>query len=269
MPELPEVETTLRGIRPHLEGRTLREVIVRESRLRWPVSDEVAGLAGSRVLGLSRRAKYLLIRLEPGVLLIHLGMSGTLRVVDASVPLRKHDHVDLLLDDGQVLRFNDPRRFGTVLFQAGDQPHGLLAKLGPEPLSDDFDGPWLFQRSRGRKVAVKSFIMDNATVVGVGNIYAQESLFLAGIHPSRAAGRISRERYERLAASIKTVLGRAIEAGGTTLKDFTRADGQPGYFAQSLNVYGRAGQPCLQCGARLKADRHGQRSTAYCPQCQR
>ncbi|MCG8439644.1 MAG: bifunctional DNA-formamidopyrimidine glycosylase/DNA-(apurinic or apyrimidinic site) lyase, partial [Pseudomonadales bacterium] len=199
----------------------------------------------------------------------HLGMSGTLRVVEAGTPLRKHDHVDLRLDDGKVLRFNDPRRFGTVLFQAGDDDHPLLEKLGPEPLGDDFTGEWLFARSRGRKVAVKSFIMDNATVVGVGNIYAQESLFLAGIHPSRAAGRVSRERYERLAEAIKVVLAKAIEAGGTTLRDFTRADGQPGYFAQSLRVYGRAGQPCITCKTRLKADRHGQRSTSYCPQCQR
>ena len=185
------------------------------------------------------------------------------------LPLRKHDHVDLLLDSGKVLRFNDPRRFGSVLFQGGDQPHSLLQSLGPEPLSDSFNGQWLFARSRGRKVAVKSFIMDNATVVGVGNIYAQESLFMAGIHPSRAAGRISLARYQALAEAIKRVLAQAIEAGGTTLKDFTRADGQPGSFAQSLNVYGRAGQPCVQCDAILKADRHGQRSTAYCPQCQR
>jgi formamidopyrimidine-DNA glycosylase len=202
-------------------------------------------------------------------LLIHLGMSGTLRVVEAGTPLRKHDHVDLRLDDGKVLRFNDPRRFGTVLFQAGAADHPLLEKLGPEPLGDDFTGERLFDRSRGRKVAVKSFVMDNATVVGVGNIYAQESLFLAGIHPSRAAGRVSRERYDRLAEAIKAVLAKAIEAGGTTLRDFTRADGQPGYFAQSLRVYGRAGQPCIQCKTVLKADRHGQRSTSYCPQCQR
>lgn len=269
MPELPEVETTLRGIRPFLEGQVLREVIVRESRLRWPVSDELFHLHDAKVLGLRRRAKYLLIDLEGGVLLIHLGMSGTLRVVDAQVPLRKHDHVDLRLGSGKVLRFNDPRRFGTVLFQAGDAPHALLEKLGPEPLSEAFNGEWLFERSRGRKVAVKSFIMDNATVVGVGNIYAQESLFLAGIHPSRAAGKISRARYDRFADAIKVVLAKAIEAGGTTLKDFTKADGQPGYFAQSLNVYGRAGQPCLKCKSVLKADRHGQRSTSYCPQCQR
>ncbi|MBG33095.1 bifunctional DNA-formamidopyrimidine glycosylase/DNA-(apurinic or apyrimidinic site) lyase [Alcanivorax sp. IL3] len=269
MPELPEVETTLRGIRPHLEGRTLKAVTVRESRLRWPVSDALYALKDCPVIALRRRAKYLLIELEAGQVMIHLGMSGTLRVVEAALPLRKHDHVDLLLDSGKVLRFNDPRRFGSVLYQPGGEPHALLAALGPEPLGEDFHGNWLFARSRGRKVAVKSFIMDNATVVGVGNIYAQESLFIAGIHPSRAAGRISRERYKRLADAIRVVLARAIEAGGTTLKDFTSADGQPGYFAQSLNVYGRAGQPCPQCEALLKADRHGQRSTSYCPQCQR
>ena len=269
MPELPEVETTLRGIRPHVQGRILTSVTVREPRLRWPVSEALYALRDCPVVALRRRAKYLLIELEPGQVLIHLGMSGTLRVVDATLPLRKHDHVDLLLDSGKALRFNDPRRFGTVLFQAGEEPHSLLQSLGPEPLSEAFNGEGMFARSRGRKVAVKSFIMDNATVVGVGNIYAQESLFMAGIHPSRAAGRISLARYQALAEAIKVVLARAIEAGGTTLKDFTRADGQPGYFAQSLNVYGRAGQPCLQCEAILKADRHGQRSTAYCPQCQR
>ncbi len=182
MPELPEVETTLRGIRPHLEGRILSAVTVRESRLRWPVSEALYGLKDCPVIALRRRAKYLLIELEAGQLMIHLGMSGTLRVVDAALPLRKHDHVDLLLDSGKVLRFNDPRRFGSVLYQPGAEPHALLAALGPEPLGEDFHGDWLFRRSRGRKVAVKSFIMDNATVVGVGNIYAQESLFLAGIH---------------------------------------------------------------------------------------
>ena len=268
MPELPEVETTLRGIRPHLQGRTLKKVVVRESRLRWPVSESLYSLRDSQVLGVRRRAKYLLIDLDVGQLLIHLGMSGTLRVVDQDLPVRKHDHVDLLLDNGKMLRFNDPRRFGTVLLETGAEGHALLAALGPEPLGESFDGQWLFERSRGRKVAVKNFIMDNATVVGVGNIYAQESLFLAGIHPSRAAGRISRARYERLADAIRQVLSQAIAAGGTTLRDFTRADGQPGYFAQSLSVYGRAGQPCMACGATLKAERHGQRSTVYCGRCQ-
>lgn len=269
MPELPEVETTLRGIRPHLEGRTLTTTIIRESRLRWPISPALSHVSQSPVRDLKRRAKYLIIELDAGQLLIHLGMSGTLRIVPADTPTKKHDHVDFCFDNGKNLRFNDPRRFGAILFQ----PHGTaftqLAQLGPEPLNDTFNSDWLFTRSRGKKVAIKNFIMDNANVVGVGNIYAQESLFLAGIHPSRAAGRISQQRYDKLVVAIKQVLARAIEAGGTTLKDFTRADGQPGYFAQSLRVYGRAGEPCDVCGSTLKGARHGQRSTTYCPTCQR
>lgn len=269
MPELPEVETTLRGIEPYLQNRRIRRFEIRESRLRWPVSDALYHLTDSPILSLRRRAKYLLLELEAGQVMIHLGMSGTLRVVDQQTPLRKHDHVDLCLDSGKVLRFNDPRRFGSILFQPGPTPHPLLQQLGPEPLGDDFHGEGLFRRSRGRKIAVKSFLMDNATVVGVGNIYAQESLFMAGIHPSRAAGRISRQRYQALADAVKQVLGQAIQAGGTTLKDFTRSDGQPGYFAQSLAVYGRAGQPCHRCDGLLRPLRHGQRATTYCPRCQR
>jgi len=269
MPELPEVETTRRGIEPHVAGRTLTAVTVREPRLRWPVDARVSELGERRILGLRRRAKYLLMDLGDLHLGIHLGMSGTLRVVAGGTPLRKHDHIDLHLDSGQLLRFNDPRRFGALLYLAEGLTHPLLANLGPEPLDDGFTGDWLHQRSRGRRVSVKSFIMDNATVVGVGNIYAQESLFLAGIHPSRPAGRISAARYQRLALAIRSVLAKAIEAGGTTLRDFTRADGQPGYFAQQLLVYGRAGAPCPQCAAPLRASRHGQRSTVYCPHCQR
>lgn len=269
MPELPEVETTRRGIAPYVAGRVLTSVTVREPRLRWPVDARVAALRDRPILDLQRRAKYLLLGLDGLQLGIHLGMSGSLRVVDASTPLRKHDHVDLGLDSGRVLRFNDPRRFGAVLYLPGGQTHPLLANLGPEPLDNEFSGDGLHARSRGRRIPVKSFIMDNATVVGVGNIYAQESLFLAGIHPSRAAGRISLKRYQVLAQAIRSVLAQAIEAGGTTLRDFTRADGQPGYFAQQLRVYGRAGLPCPQCGGILGAGRHGQRSTVYCPVCQR
>lgn len=269
MPELPEVETTRRGIAPYIEGRTLSAVTVRESRLRWPVEERVAALRDRPIAGLCRRAKYLLLALDGPALGVHLGMSGTLRVVAEGTPLRKHDHVDLHLDSGQVLRFNDPRRFGAVLYLEPGLTHPLLANLGPEPLGDAFSGAGLHQRSRGRRVSVKSFIMDNATVVGVGNIYAQESLFLAGIHPSRPAGRISLERYQRLEQAIRLVLAQAIEAGGTTLRDFTRADGQPGYFAQQLRVYGRVGQPCRQCAEPLKGGRHGQRSTVFCPRCQR
>lgn len=269
MPELPEVETTRRGIAPYVTGHALSSVTVREARLRWPVDARVAALRDRPITALRRRAKYLLLELGDLSLGIHLGMSGTLRVVEQGAPLRKHDHVDLNLDSGHIVRFNDPRRFGAVLYLTDAASSPLLAGLGPEPLGEAFTGDGLYQRSRGRKVSVKSFIMDNANVVGVGNIYAQESLFLAGIHPSRAAGRVSRARYQILAEAIRTVLSQAIEAGGTTLRDFARADGRPGYFAQQLRVYGRAGQPCLQCGAPLHAGRHGQRSTVFCPGCQR
>lgn len=269
MPELPEVETTLRGLSPHVENRRLLRLDIRQPRLRWPVPASLAQLHDVPVLRLQRRAKYLLLTVPSGDIVIHLGMSGTLRVVPDTTPLRTHDHVDLCLDNGQVIRFNDPRRFGCVLFQSNGELLSQLAGMGPEPLTDAFSGDWLYQRSRGRSVAVKNFIMTNAVVVGVGNIYAQESLFLAGVHPSRAAGNISRQRYQRLAQTIKTVLGSAIEAGGTTLRDFSNASGKPGYFAQQLHVYGRAGQPCLSCGTTLKATRHGQRSTSYCSRCQR
>ncbi|MCC1496914.1 bifunctional DNA-formamidopyrimidine glycosylase/DNA-(apurinic or apyrimidinic site) lyase [Alcanivorax sp. 1008] len=269
MPELPEVETTCRGIAPYLRGVKILSVRVRQPQLRWPVPAEVMGLRDMPVVGVRRRAKFVLIDLAQGQLLIHLGMSGSLRVLPVGTPAGKHDHVDVLLDSGQLLRLNDPRRFGAVLWSEQIDGHPLLGHLGPEPLQAGFDGQWLAARAAGRKQSVKTFIMDNRTVVGVGNIYAQESLFLAGIHPSRQAGRISRERYIRLAEAIRTVLGRAIEAGGTTLRDFSRVDGQPGYFAQDLSVYGRAGQSCLICGTILKGARHGQRTTCYCPQCQR
>lgn len=269
MPELPEVETTRRGIKPFLQAATLQQVLVRQRQLRWPVPQEVLALRQQPVLGLTRRAKFLQVRLPQGELLIHLGMSGSLRVVDAALTPNKHDHFDLLLDDGKAIRYNDPRRFGALLWAPTGELHPLLQHLGPEPLSDAFNGHHLWQHSRRRSVAVKNFIMDNKVVVGVGNIYAQESLFLAGIHPSRAANRISQGRYQALAESIREVLERAIVAGGTTLRDFSQADGQPGYFAQALNVYGRAGENCLKCGTVLKGARHGQRSTCYCPVCQR
>jgi formamidopyrimidine-DNA glycosylase len=269
MPELPEVETTCRGIRPYMEGATIRAVQVRQPRLRWPVPAEVQALSRARVLAVRRRAKFVLIDLPKGQLLLHLGMSGSLRVVPSGTPPGKHDHLDLQLDTGLSVRLNDPRRFGAVLWSAKPDTHPLLAGLGPEPLGPDFSGQWLAARAEGRRQSVKTFIMDNHTVVGVGNIYAQESLFAAGIHPSRQAGRVSGARYERLADAIRVVLARAIEAGGTTLRDFARVDGQPGYFAQALSVYGRGGEPCLACGTPLKATRHGQRATCYCPRCQR
>lgn len=269
MPELPEVETTRRGIAPWLEGAVIRHAVVRQPRLRWPVPADVQNLRNRKIRSVTRRAKFIVLELEHGQLLLHLGMSGTLRVLPADAEARKHDHLDLVLDNGHLLRLRDPRRFGAALWAAPGETHHLLAKLGPEPLSPDFSGAALHARAHGRKQAVKTFIMDNHTVVGVGNIYAQESLFRAGIHPSRAAGRISRARYERLAQAIRAVLTEAIEAGGTTLRDFTSATGSPGYFRQRLTVYGRAGAPCRACGTTLRPLRHGQRSTVYCPRCQR
>jgi formamidopyrimidine-DNA glycosylase len=272
MPELPEVETTRRGIAPHLSGRRVAAVVVREPRLRWRVPASLAKvLPGQTLHTVDRRGKYLLLRADTGTVLIHLGMSGSLRVMPATVPPEPHDHVDLVLDNGDCLRLRDPRRFGCVLWVAGPHPehHPLLVDLGPEPLSDAFTGAYLYQRARGRKAAVKSFIMDARVVVGVGNIYANEALFQAGIHPHRPAGRISRERYEALARAIKTTLEDAIRAGGTTLRDFYGSDGEAGYFALQLNVYGKDGQPCPRCGSPLHQQVIGQRSTYYCPRCQR
>ena len=271
MPELPEVETTRRGIEPHLLGRTVAEVRVRQPRLRWQVpTDLEQHLLGQRVFSVERRAKYLLIRIGEGWLILHLGMSGSLRLVSSGLAAQKHDHFDLVLDDGRALRLTDPRRFGAVLWYQGElEQLELLAKLGPEPLTEAFDAQRLYQRSRGKKQAVKLFIMDNSTVVGVGNIYANEALFEAGIDPRRAAGRISLARYQVLAETIKQVLARAIEQGGTTLKDFVGGDGKPGYFQQELQVYGRGGQQCLSCAAVLQQVVLGQRATVFCPQCQR
>ncbi|WP_346838175.1 bifunctional DNA-formamidopyrimidine glycosylase/DNA-(apurinic or apyrimidinic site) lyase [Microbulbifer sp. SAOS-129_SWC] len=271
MPELPEVETTRRGLAPHLEGHVVRSAVVRERRLRWPVeADFEQRIAGVRVLRLERRAKYLLVHTDRGCAIWHLGMSGSLRMVPADEPLKKHEHVDWVMDSGLVLRFHDPRRFGALLWTDEDPvAHDLLAHLGPEPLSDDFDGDYLFTRSRKRRQSVKTFIMDGRIVVGVGNIYASESLYLAGIRPEREAGSISRARYQRLADAIKQVLARAIEQGGTTLRDFIGGDGKPGYFAQQLNVYGRTGLPCRGCGRPVREQVLGQRNTFFCPRCQR
>lgn len=271
MPELPEVETTCRGITPHVLGRRVRTVIVREPRLRWPVeTDLVEGLTGARITAVERRAKYLLLRTANGTALLHLGMSGSLRVLPATTPAAKHDHLDVVLEGGRCLRLTDPRRFGAALWCAGDvRQHALLKDLGPEPLGAGFDAGYLGTRAHGRKVPVKAFIMDAKVVVGVGNIYASESLFLAGIHPQRAAGRISPARLERLVSGIKQVLTEAIAAGGTTLRDFVGGDGRPGYFAQELRVYGRTGEPCPTCGTPVRQITTGQRSTYYCPHCQR
>ncbi|MGV3593057.1 MAG: bifunctional DNA-formamidopyrimidine glycosylase/DNA-(apurinic or apyrimidinic site) lyase [Gammaproteobacteria bacterium] len=271
MPELPEVETTRRGISPHVEGQRVQSVLVRNAKLRWPIPPALAAeLPGLTIDSIERRAKYLLMHTSAGTLLAHLGMSGSLRIVDASAPVRKHDHVDIVLAGGAVLRFHDPRRFGCMLWvrEAVDE-HPLLAGLGPEPLSNELTGDYLFARSRKRSAPVKSFIMDQRIVVGVGNIYANEALFAAGISPRRKSGSVTRAQYEALVAEIKAVLNRAIKSGGTTLRDFVGSDGTPGYFVQELQVYGRGGEPCTRCRSKLREFRQGQRASVYCPKCQR
>lgn len=270
MPELPEVETTRRGIEPHIKGHHVCDVIVRQPKLRWPVPRGLKQkLSGQRINSVERRAKYLLLSFDKGTLIMHLGMSGSLRIVDAAAQPGKHDHVDIVLDNGKALRLTDPRRFGAVLWTKGEpQHHELIAHLGPEPLDEVFTGDYLHRLSRGRKSSIKQFIMDGKVVVGVGNIYASESLYLAGINPKRAAGKISLQRYRKLADAITAVLAAAIEQGGTTLRDFVGGDGKPGYFAQKLNVYGKTGEPCPDCGQPIKQIVLGQRSTYYCPHCQ-
>lgn len=269
MPELPEVETTRNGIAPHLIGRRVERLAIRQPKLRWPIPDDlIDNLPGQRIEAIERRAKYLLVHTDVGSAVMHLGMSGSLRVLDAGGAIGVHDHYDWHLDSGRILRFTDPRRFGSLLWQAPGTTHALLAGLGPEPLSNAFDGAYLWLQARGRAAAVKTFIMDQAIVVGVGNIYAAEALFAARIHPKRRAGSVSRERFERLAQSIKAILAYAIGRGGTTLRDFISPDGVPGYFEQELYVYGRAGQACKVCGTVIRVIVLGQRSTFYCPRCQ-
>lgn len=272
MPELPEVETTRRGLEPLLLGRRITGAVVRNAALRWPVAPELTSrLPGAAITAVGRRAKYLLLTTGHGHLLLHLGMSGSLRVLPAGTPPLKHDHVDILLDDGQCLRLRDPRRFGSILY-AGDDPasHALLRNLGPEPLETDARalGAHLHAASRSRRAAVKLFLMDASVVVGVGNIYASEALFRAGIRPGKPAAGLSRPAYMRLAAVIQAVLAEAIAAGGTTLRDFSNSDGLPGYFAQELAVYGRTGAPCRACTTPIREQRLGQRSTFWCPVCQ-
>ena len=270
MPELPEVETTRRGLLPHVAGRRIEHVLLRRADLRWPIPREVEELLPEqRIDDIRRRAKYLLLDTAAGSALLHLGMSGSLRVLPSDTPVRAHDHVDIALDSDRVLRFNDPRRFGCLLWQAPGQTHPLLAGLGPEPLSDAFDGDYLFALSRGRKAPVKTFLMDQAVVVGVGNIYAAEALFQAGVSPLRAAGKVSRERYAALAEAVKAILAHAITRGGTTLRDFISPDGAPGYFEQELSAYGRGGAPCPRCGRAMKQATIGQRTTVWCTRCQR
>ena len=270
MPELPEVETTLRGISPTLLNGRIHKVIVRNRKLRWPIPRDLEDkLTGQRVTSLRRRGKYLLIGTDSGTAMLHLGMSGSLRILDKGSPPEKHDHVDIILQNDKIIRFNDPRRFGSLLW-AGATPdaHRLLSNLGPEPLGSEFDGHYLYQAGKGRKVAIKQLIMNSNIVVGVGNIYANESLFRAGIRPSRQAGRLSKKSCVILASEIKRVLGEAIEMGGTTLKDFHAADGKPGYFSIRLKVYGRKGEPCTKCGMEIKHLVQAQRASYYCPNCQ-
>ncbi len=270
VPELPEVETTVRGIAPHLVGRRVVELIVRQPRLRWPIPQSLRrALPGQKIENVERRAKYILAHTAAGSAVLHLGMSGSLRILPSNVPPGAHDHVDWRLSSGRILRFTDPRRFGCMLWQKPGAVHPLLADLGPEPLGEDFDGDYLWHASRGRSAPVKIFLMDQHVVVGVGNIYAAEALFAAGIHPQRAAGSVSRARYARLADEVRRILAYAITRGGTTLRDFISPDGTPGYFEQELFVYGRAGEPCKVCATPIRAVMLGQRSTFYCPRCQR
>jgi formamidopyrimidine-DNA glycosylase len=278
MPELPEVETTRLGLVPHAVGKQFATVTVRDRRLRWPVPRAFAQtLDGLTVSGIARRGKYLLWQCrtdaggsKSGFILSHLGMSGTLRVLEQTAPPGKHDHIDFVMHDGTLIRFNDPRRFGAMLWIPGEAPrHPLLDVLGPEPLSDAFSGAHLFALSRGRSISVKEFIMNGHIVVGVGNIYAAESLFRAGIHPSRAAGKVSLARYNKLAAAIQETLARAIRAGGSTLRDYVQANGELGYFQVDAFVYGRTGQACRVCGAAIRQIVQGQRSTFFCAHCQR
>lgn len=270
MPELPEVETTRRGLLPHTQHRTIVDVIVRNPQLRWPIPADLADVTRHQTItGISRRGKYLLIHMN-GTIIIHLGMSGSLRILDSNTPGGVHDHVDIVLDNQQCIRLRDPRRFGAVLWTAQDPlTHRLLASLGIEPLSDQFNGEFLYQAARGRSCAIKSFIMDSHIVVGVGNIYANESLFHAGIHPALAAGSISRARYVRLAQAIVETLSKSIIAGGSTLRDFVGSDGAAGYFQQQYFVYGRTTQACRVCTQLIEQLRQNQRTTFFCSFCQK
>ena len=271
MPALPEVETTRRGLDARLLGQTVRAVKVRNPHLRWRVEDAMSReLPGQRIVSVDRRAKYLLLRTDAGTLILHLGMSGSLQVVPPSRPFHRHDHIVWDFSNDLSVRFRDHRRFGAAIWTRDDPfAHKLLSALGPEPLSNAFAGGVLYERSRGRRATVKAFLMDGRVVAGIGNIYANEALFRAGIHPARAAGRIARGRYDRLADHIRTVLRESIDRGGTTLRDFVGSDGDPGHFIAHLDVYGRMGQPCRRCGEVLKLRVIAQRSTVYCRRCQR
>lgn len=269
MPELPEVETTKRGIAPHITGKSLQQVILRHRQLRWPVPADIENLQQQTLLSVHRRGKYLLLQFATGTAIWHLGMSGSLRLVPTNTAPGKHDHVDWIFTDGTTLRFNDPRRFGALLWaETNPDAHFLLAHLGPEPLSDEFDGLYIYRQTRRTQQGIKSWLMNAQNVVGVGNIYANESLFNSGIHPLKPALRLSKPKCERLAEEVKKILVSAIQRGGTTLRDFVGGDGKPGYFAQELNVYGRGGKACKKCGKPLTEKRVNQRTTVYCTQCQ-
>ena len=272
MPELPEVETTRRGISPYIENSVITLVTIRNFSLRWPIDADLANiLNGQTVQSIQRRAKYLLFQCDSGTLIIHLGMSGKLRILDSNTApqVEKHDHVEIQFDNGQLLRYSDPRRFGAILWTTEPiEQHKLLAHLGPEPLSDQFDSTYLFQQTRSRKCSIKTLIMNGKVVVGVGNIYASESLFLAKIHPKTTANKLNKKQCVLLVEAIKTILEKAIKAGGTTLKDFRKSDGNPGYFSQELNVYGRKGEACTQCDGIIEHYKELQRATFFCPNCQ-
>ncbi|MCP4000725.1 MAG: bifunctional DNA-formamidopyrimidine glycosylase/DNA-(apurinic or apyrimidinic site) lyase [Gammaproteobacteria bacterium] len=271
MPELPEVETTRYGIAPALEGQKITALVIREPRLRWPIPKDLPEkLQGQIVNSVKRRAKYLLLETQSGSAMIHLGMSGSMRIVSTQDAPEKHDHFDIVTAAGDIIRYNDPRRFGSLLW-AGLNPdtHALLRKLGPEPLEEGFTGVYLWESSRSRRISIKQHIMNSKVVAGVGNIYANEALFMAGIHPARQAGRIALPRMENLSKEIKTVLTAAIKQGGTTLRDYRGGDGKPGYFKQELRVYERGNQPCKTCGTPIKQIVQGQRATYYCKHCQR
>lgn len=270
MPELPEVETTKEGIKPYLEGQMIAGVMVRNPKLRIPVPSNIEELcSGKSIKSVVRRAKYILIQMSTGYLLIHLGMSGHLRIISKDTAPNKHDHIDLVLANGSMLRFCDPRRFGLFLYlDANPHQHQLLSHLGPEPLSDDFNELYLYQRSRNKTQTIKSWIMSNDVVVGVGNIYATESLFLAGLHPQMPAKHLTKEKAQSLTTHIKNVLQKAIDAGGTTLRDFYTSEGKPGYFSLSLQVYGRKNQPCMHCHTQIETVLIAGRNSAFCPRCQ-
>jgi formamidopyrimidine-DNA glycosylase len=268
MPELPEVEVSRMGIEPHLLNQEIQAIVIRQPKLRWMVSEELKHLQGQVIKAIRRRAKYLLLETERGTVIIHLGMSGSLRVLNADLPHGKHDHIDLILANGKRLRYNDPRRFGAWLWQDKSIIHDLLGHLGPEPLQSEFSAAYMLEKAQGKRVTVKQFIMDNKVVVGVGNIYASESLFSSSILPNTPAGKLTQVQWQKLVAAIKAVLADAIHQGGTTLQDFSQADGKPGYFALKLQVYGKAGEPCPVCGEIIQQQKIGQRNSYFCPTCQ-